>query len=103
MAETISTISLPPPEQFLPHAGEPIIPWERYKLSFETYMLATGLNVVSPERKKAILFHCLSAEGLCIFQTLAEAYTYDAAVELWTDILQRNSVLLKRLHFRQRA
>lgn len=101
MAEIISTISLPPPEQFFPHVGEPTILWDRWKLSFETYMLATRLDVVSPERKRDILLRCLGAEGLHIFQTLREAHTYDAAVELLDGHLaKKQSVLLKRLHFR---
>lgn len=103
MAETISTISLPPPEQW-PHKGEPTIPWDRWKSWFVTYMLAIGLDVVSPKRKTAISLHCLGAEGLRLFQTLREAHTYDAAVErLDGHFAKKQSALLKRLHFRQRA
>ena len=47
------------------------------------YMPTIGLDVISPERKRAILLHCLGAESLCIFQTLGEVHTYGRAVEFW--------------------
>ncbi|KAL1487346.1 hypothetical protein MTO96_046576 [Rhipicephalus appendiculatus] len=55
---------------------------------FETYLLASGATEFSPERRRAILIHCLGPEGQRIFNTLpataattATAFTekFDAA------------------------
>ncbi|XP_016356219.1 uncharacterized protein LOC107699481 [Sinocyclocheilus anshuiensis] len=97
-------LSLPPPEPFLPHAGEPVMPWERWYVLFQTYLVAAGLYDVPDGRKRALLLHCLGAEGLRIFQTLYAANTYSEAVaQLKGHFQKTHSVLLKRLHFRQRC
>ncbi len=97
-------LSLPPPEPFLPHAGEPVMPWERWYVSFQTYLVAAGLDDVPDGRKRALLLHCLGAEGLRIFQTLSAANTYSDSVARLKGHFQRShSVLLKRLNFRQRC
>lgn len=40
---------------------------------FETYLLASGASDFSPERHRAMLVHCLGAEGQHIFDMLAAA------------------------------
>ncbi len=98
---TRMALSLPPPEPFLPHAGEPVVPWERWYVSFQTYLVAAGLDDVPDGRKRALLLHCLGAEGLRIFQTLSAANTYSDSVARLKDIFKGVIVcLLKRLNFR---
>ena len=52
---------LPPPPPFLVAPGNPVIPWKRWFESFETYLMASGLDdkAVPDARKRAILLHCL--------------------------------------------
>lgn len=103
MAEDLPVLSLSPPSPFLPHPGEPTIPWEQWKTSFETYLLATGLDAVPTKRKMAILLHCLGVEGQRVFRTLGDADDYAAAITLLDrQFEKKQSLLLKRLQFRQR-
>ena len=71
MADAPAIFTLPPPDPFLPLPGDPVIPWKQWKSSFETYLLATGLDSATSERKRAILLHLLGAEGNRIFNTLS--------------------------------
>ncbi len=82
MAEEFPTLTLSPPNPFLAHPGEPTVPWEQWKTSFETYLLAMGLDGVPTKRKMAILLHCLGAEGQRVFRTLGDADNYAAAITL---------------------
>ncbi len=103
MAEEFPTLSLSPPNSFLPHPGEPTVPWEQWKTSFETYLLAMGLDGVPTKRKMAILLHCLGAEGQRVFRTLGDADNYAAAITLLDRHFEKKQSLpLKRLQFRQR-
>ncbi|KAL1420070.1 hypothetical protein MTO96_024655 [Rhipicephalus appendiculatus] len=43
---------------------------EQWHRMFETYLLASGATEFSPERRRAILIHCLGTEGQRIFNTL---------------------------------
>ncbi|KAG1940200.1 retrotransposable element [Pimephales promelas] len=98
-------IALPPPAPFLALPGEPPIPWTRWLQSFETFILAVGLTDVSTARKKALLLHCLGAEGHRVLGTLESGATsdYDTAVELLTaHFTPTQSALLRRFLFRQR-
>ncbi len=73
-------------------------------MSFQTYLVAAGLDDVLDGRKRALLLHCLGAEGLRIFQTLGAANTYsDAVSRLKGHFQDTHSVLLKCLNFRQRC
>ncbi|KAK0152341.1 hypothetical protein N1851_006252 [Merluccius polli] len=95
--------SLPPPSPFLALLGEPPVPWPRWISSFETYILAAGLEDVSAVRKRALLLHCLGAEGQRVFGTLGNASTYTHAVELLkAHFAAPQSALLRRVIFRRR-
>lgn len=79
------------------------MPWARWISSFETYILAAGLEDVSDGRKRALLLHCLGAEGQRVFGTLGTAATYTEAVELLkTHFAAPQSALLRRVIFRRR-
>ncbi|KAK0135792.1 hypothetical protein N1851_028356 [Merluccius polli] len=95
--------SLPPPSPFLALSGEPPVPWPRWISSFETYILAAGLEDVSAVRKRALLLHCLGAEGQRVFGTLGNASTYAHAVELLkAHFAAPQSALLRCVIFRRR-
>ncbi|KAJ7993939.1 hypothetical protein DPEC_G00259880 [Dallia pectoralis] len=66
----VPVFSLPPPDYFLPLPGEPVVPWNQWRTSFELYLLAIGLDNATSARKRAILLHLLGAEGNRIFNTL---------------------------------
>ena len=79
------------------------MPWPRWISSFETYILAAGLEDVSTVRKRALLLHCLGAEGLRVLGTLGNATTYTNAVELLkAHFAAPQSALLRRVIFRRR-
>ena len=97
--------SLPPPDCFLPLPGEPVVPWNRWKTSFELYLLAIGLDGAASARKRAILLHLLGAEGNRIFNTLDGTLdTYNAVIEALTGhFVKSQNILFRRLEFRQRC
>ncbi|ROL53705.1 hypothetical protein DPX16_2426 [Anabarilius grahami] len=101
----MADIVLPPPAPFLALPGEPPIPWTHWLQSFETFILVVGLTDVCAARKKALLLHCLGAEGQRVLGTLESGTTnnYDTAVELlFAHFAAPQSVLLRRFLFRQR-
>ena len=67
-----TALNLPAPAPFLASPGEPVMPWERWISTFDTYLLATGLDSATPERTRAILAHCLGGEGQRILDQLAK-------------------------------
>ena len=73
--------SLPPPSPFLALPGEPSVPWIRWIVSFETYLLAANLDNVFDARKRALLLRCLGAEGQRVHRTFAKSTLYKDAVE----------------------
>ena len=73
--------SLPPPSPFLALPGEPSVPWIRWIVSFETYLLAASLDNVSDARKRALLLRCIGAEGQRVHGTFAKSTLYKDAVE----------------------
>ncbi|KAL1448373.1 hypothetical protein MTO96_044082 [Rhipicephalus appendiculatus] len=84
----MSCSGLAPPPPFLLSPGRPVVPWEQWHRMFHTYLLASGATEFSPERRRAILIHCLGTEGQRIFNTLpataattatASAEKFDAA------------------------
>ncbi|KAL1416262.1 hypothetical protein MTO96_006380 [Rhipicephalus appendiculatus] len=84
----MSCSGLAPPPPFLLSPGRPVVPWEQWHRMFETYLLTSGAAELSPERRRAILIHCLGTEGRRIFNTLpataattatASAEKFDAA------------------------
>nr|XP_054933843.1 uncharacterized protein LOC129387976 [Dermacentor andersoni] len=66
----MSFTGLAPPPFFLPAPGRPSLPWEQWEQMFNVYLLASGAAPFKPEQRKAILLHCLGAEGQRIYQTL---------------------------------
>nr|XP_054924330.1 uncharacterized protein K02A2.6-like [Dermacentor andersoni] len=66
----MSFTGLAPPPFFLPTPGRPSLPWEQWEQMFNVYLLASGAAAFKPEQRKAILLHCLGAEGQRIYQTL---------------------------------
>ena len=66
---------LPPPAPFLANPGDPPVPWHRWFKSFQTYLVACGLDdkSVSDARRRAILLHCLGTEGQRVFSSLDES------------------------------
>ncbi len=104
-ATRMADIALPPPAPFLALPGKPPIPWTRWLQSFETFLLAVGLTDVSAAHKKALLLHCLGAEGQRVLGALESGTTsdYDTAVELLNaHFASPQSALLRRFLFRQR-
>ncbi|XP_030840818.1 uncharacterized protein K02A2.6-like [Strongylocentrotus purpuratus] len=101
-------IGLVAPNPFLATPGEPPVPWSRWILSFKTYLTASGLDTAEiPDlRRRAILIHCLGAEGQRIFGQLevSTTGTYDKAVdELEKYFGPKTSVMIERYRFRQRV
>ncbi|KAJ8034400.1 hypothetical protein HOLleu_21220 [Holothuria leucospilota] len=101
-------LSQPPP--FLQSAGVPTVPWKQWISVFETYLLASGGEEYSAERKRAMLLHCIGVEGQRIFQTLpklpdsVKLDTYQGAVKVLEDyFIPSVNVVAERYRFRQRA
>lgn len=106
--------SIPPPSFFLQNPGQPPTTWPLWKQQFENYLLASGSDTFQPERKKALLLHCLGAEGQRIFYSLntgavtssdsrpaGNAYqTALAAIEAY--FVPRINVVAERYRFRRR-
>ncbi len=84
LATRMADCSLLPPPPFLALPGEPPVPWSRWLQSFEAYLVTAGLTEVSALRKKALLQHCLGAEGQRVLGTINadNDATYDEAVTL---------------------
>ncbi|KAL1426244.1 hypothetical protein MTO96_018369 [Rhipicephalus appendiculatus] len=66
---------LAPPPFFLATPGRPPLPWEQWEQMFNVYLVASGAAEFTPERRKAILLHCLGPEGQRIYQTLPAGST----------------------------
>ncbi|ROL50856.1 Retrovirus-related Pol polyprotein from transposon opus [Anabarilius grahami] len=101
----MADFSLPPPPPFLALPGEPPIPWPRWLQSFETYLIMAGLTEVSAARKKALLQHCLGAEGQRVLGTISDTgeNTYEQSVTALNEhFAAPQSVLLLRFIFRRR-
>ena len=97
---------LPPPPVFLAIPGDPPVPWTRWLSTFETYLMASGLDGanVTAARRRAILAYCLGIEGQRIFASLTETDTYATAVTaLRNHFGPKRSVMMERYTFRQRA
>jgi len=79
------------------------VPWSRWISSFETYILAAGLEGVSEGRRHALLLHSLGAEGQHVFGTLGTATMFTEMVELLRGhFAAPQSALLRRTIFRRR-
>nr|XP_037288019.1 uncharacterized protein LOC119180969 [Rhipicephalus microplus] len=66
----MSFSGLAPPPPFLPTPGRPSLPWKEWEQTLTVYLLASGAAEFPPARRKAILLHCLGAEGQRVYRTL---------------------------------
>ncbi|CAL9706462.1 unnamed protein product [Knipowitschia caucasica] len=99
--------SVPCPPSFLPHVGEPPIPFATWRRMFENYMLvinATG-DAWPDARKRAVLLHCLGPEGQRLFYTLPDqGDSMDSAMAaLEKHFVPKVNVVACRHTFRQRV
>lgn len=83
---------LAPPEPFLPTPGLPSVPWPQWHGMFNVYLLATGAAEFLPERRKALLLHCLGAEGQRIFNTLPDTNPPSTAQDTGKDATSKPDV-----------
>jgi hypothetical protein len=51
------------------------VKWDVWKKAFENYLLATGLNTVASDRRRAILLNSLGTEGQRMFYALEDNRT----------------------------
>ena len=96
---------LPPPPVFLATPGDPPVPWTRWLSTFETYLMASGVDWanVTAARRRAILVHCLGIEGQRISASLTETDICATAVTaLRNHFGPKRSVVMERYTFRQR-
>ncbi|KAH8027998.1 hypothetical protein HPB51_012287 [Rhipicephalus microplus] len=66
---------LTPPPFFLATPIRPPLPWQQWEQMFNLYLVASVASEFVPGRCKAILLHCLGAEGQRICQTLPAGST----------------------------
>ena len=93
----------PPPSPFLALPGEPPVPWPLWITSFQTFITAAGLDDIPELRYRALLLHCLGAQGQRVLGTLGPAPTFAKAVELMkAHYPAPKGVLLRRVIFRRR-
>ena len=81
LATRMAKFHFPPPPPFLAAPRNPVIPWKRWSESFETYLMASGLDdqFAPNARKGAILLHCFRTEGQRIFASFTDSDWYDGA------------------------
>ncbi|KAL7839056.1 hypothetical protein SRHO_G00257140 [Serrasalmus rhombeus] len=97
-------LNLSQPAPFLQSAGEPLVPFKSWIRVFDNYVLAVG-EELSDARKRALLIHCLGAEGQRIFYTLTVADDkYATALTAIQDFfVPKVNVVAERYRFRQRS
>ena len=104
-------LNLLQPLPFLQEPGEPSIPWRQWVNSFQTFLLAIGGSSFKPDRKRAILLHCLGMEGQRIFNTIpdfdtipSDTNSFDFAIKLLEkQFAETVKVAAERYKFRQRG
>ena len=96
--------NLSQPTPFLQNVGEPPMPFKAWIRVFENYVLAMD-EELSEARKRALLIHCLGAEGQRLFYTLTVADDkYDTALQaIRTFFEPKVNVVAERYRFRQRG
>ncbi|XP_054759514.2 uncharacterized protein K02A2.6-like [Lytechinus pictus] len=116
--------NLQPPPYFLPTPGTPAMPWKQWKGLFDVYLVASAANKFNEDRRRALLLHCLGAEGQRVFHTLpstssgtssaiagsstetgaGESCSYAEAIDrLDNHFLPTVNVVAERYRFRQRG
>lgn len=98
---------VPLPAVFLPSVGQSTVPFDMWMEMFTNYLLAihTEGDNWPNKRKRALLLHCLGAEGQHISYTLTNGgTTYDEAVTaLNAHFRPAINVVVERHKFRQRV
>ncbi len=105
LATRMSLLPLNPPPPFLECPGEPRLTFTAWKRQFDNYLLAIGGDKFPDEQKRALLIHCLGAEGQRLYNTLPlEDDEYSGTVSALTNFFQpKVNVIAERYRFRQRA
>lgn len=106
-------MSLHQPPEFLPTPGKPTLPWTQWHRLFKNYLLASGSDVHSSARRKALLLHCLGVEGQRLYYALPHTAgkeesgpsdEYDAAVAtLDAYFTAKTNIVVERHRFGQRT
>lgn len=93
------------PAPFLQNVGDPPIPFKAWIRSFENFLLAMAEEELPDTRKRALLIHCLGAEGQRLFYTLiVEIDTYAKVLEDIQELFTpKVNVVAERYRFRQRG
>ena len=87
MAAATTTNGIKPPPKFLPAAGPSLIPWNEWRLLFETYSDAIDFDDFADKKKKAILLNSLGTEGQKRFSKLPDATYLQGATEYMKALL----------------
>ncbi|XP_049274648.1 uncharacterized protein LOC125759656 [Rhipicephalus sanguineus] len=106
-------MSLHQPPEFLPTPGKPTLPWTQWHRLFKNYLLASGSDVHSSARRKALLLRCLGVEGQRLYYALPHTAgkeesgpsdEYDAAVAtLDAYFTAKTNIVVERHRFGQRT
>ena len=101
----MAALNLSQPPSFLQNVGEPPVPFKAWIRTFENYLLAMSESELPEARKRALLIHCLGAEGQRLFYTLTVADDkYATALEALSDFFTpKVNVVAERYRFRQRS
>ncbi|KAJ8364836.1 hypothetical protein SKAU_G00136670 [Synaphobranchus kaupii] len=101
----MAALNLSQPTPFLQSVGEPPVPFKAWIRTFENYLLAMSEVDLPDARKRALLIHCLGAEGQRLFYTLTVAdEKYDTAREAIQNFFTpKVNVVAERYRFRQRS
>lgn len=96
--------NLSQPTPFLQNVVEPPMPFNAWIRVFENYVLAM-YEELSDTRKRALLIHCLGAEGQRLFNTLMVSDDkYDMALQaIRTFFKPKVNMVAERYRFRQRG
>ena len=103
----MAEISLRQPDSYLPTPGTPKVPWPRWARSFILYLEASGLSTAAADRQKAILLHCLGAEGQRLyFANVTESdhkkLKFKEMLQEMTTLFHRTNTAAERSKFRSR-
>lgn len=101
----MTALNLSQPASFLQNVGEPPIPFKAWIRMFENYLQAMSEKELPDARKRALLIHCLGAEGQRLFYTMTVADDkYAAALEAINRFFSpKVNVVAERYRFRQRS
>ncbi|XP_062500927.1 uncharacterized protein LOC134178140 [Corticium candelabrum] len=101
----MATSGIHPPPPFLPHPGEPAVPWKHWLSAFDTYVAAAAIKdeADNKPRLRALLTHCLGLEGQRILSTETETESYVQLRDVCATLFgPRLNSMVERFKFRQR-